>query len=235
MSQQEPDLPRFVQIIGRCKTLVGTMAAVGLLAGTVFVALNSPVFTSRALLAVAPTCPNGAICGGPAFLPGYNQAGLRKELPGGVQIKPVTDEVLSVSAVAGTAAQAESTADAAARSYIAYVGSPSYPGEQASAQMLRPAARATGTVPPKRLFIGALLGAAFGALLGVIAALAGSRTTIDPLPAPQGLDDANVDWGARREPTYAATGLSLAELAQEHASQRAARPSPLDRIEAELP
>lgn len=217
MSQQEPDLPRFVRIIGRCMTLVGTMAAVGLLAGTVFAALNSPAFTSRALLQVAPTCPAGAICGGPAFMPAKVQAGSLKAAPGGVQVKPVTGTVLSVTAVAGTAAQAEAAADAAARSYIAYLGQP------ASAQMLQPATSATGTASPKRLFIGALLGAAFGALLGVIAALAGSRTTIDPPPAPQGLDDANVDWGARREANYAATGLSLQQLAQEHARQRDAR------------
>jgi hypothetical protein len=220
MSQQEQDLPRFVQIIGRCKTLVATMAAVGLLAGIVFAALNAPVFTSRALLAVAPTCPAGAICGGPAFLPAYNQAELLKELPAGVQINAVTEEILSVSAVAGTAAQAEAAADAAARSYIAYVGSQSYFGQQGPAQMLYPATRATATVPPKRLFIGALLGAAFGALLGVMAALAGSRTTIDPPPAPQGLDDADVDWGAGREAKYALTGLSLAALGQEYARQR---------------
>jgi hypothetical protein len=229
MSQQEPDLPRFVRIIGRCKTLVGTMAAVGLLGGTVFAALNSPAFTSRALLLVAPTCPAGAICGGPAFMPAKVQAGLLKAVPGEVQVKPVTGTapvtgtVLSVSAVAGTAAQAEAAADAAGRSYIAYMGSLSYLGQPASAQMLQPATSATGTASPKRLFIGALLGAAFGALLGVIAALAGSRTTIDPPPAPQGLDDAGVDWGARREAKYAATGLSLQQLAQEHARQRAAR------------
>jgi hypothetical protein len=188
MSQQEQDLPRFVQIIGRCKTLVATMAAVGLLAGIVFAALNAPVFTSRALLAVAPTCPAGAICGGPAFLPAYNQAELLKELPAGVQINAVTEEILSVSAVAGTAAQAEAAADAAARSYIAYADSLSSPGWQAPAPLLEPATTATGTPPLQRLRADALLGAVFGALLGIITALASSGATIDPVAAPRGFD-----------------------------------------------
>jgi hypothetical protein len=233
MGQQEPDLPRFVQIIGRYKALVGALAAVGLLAGTIFAALNSPAFTSRAFLVVAPTCPSGAICGGPAFLPAYSQAGLQKALPGEVQISPVGGDVLSVRAVAGTPAQAEAAANAAARSYIAYVSSRSYPGEQA--QMSEPATRATGTAPPKRLFIGALLGAAFGALLGVIAALAGSRTTIDPPVAPQAPDGAEGDWGARKEPKYRPDGLSLEQLAREHARQRAAGRGQFDWSQAVPP
>ena len=221
MSQQAPDLPRSVQIIGRHRTLVGVMTAAGLLAGIIFAALSSPSFTSSALVAVAPPCPAGAICGGPAFMPADIPAGLPTAFPGGVQVKPVTATVLSVSAVAGTAAQAEATADAAARSYVAYVGSLSYLGQPASAQMLQPATEATGTAPQKRLFAGALLGAAFGALLGVIAALAGSRTTIDPLAAVQGLDGEG-DWGAGPEPKYATTRLSLQQLAQEYARQKAA-------------
>lgn len=52
------------------------------------------------------------------------------------------------------------------------------------AQILNPAANATGTARLERLFIDTLLGAVFGALIGIIAALAGSRTTLDPLAAP---------------------------------------------------
>lgn len=228
MSQQEPDLPRFVQIMGRYKALVGTMAAVGLLAGIAFAALSSPMFTSKALVAVSPTCPSGAICGGPAFSPDYKQAGLPVALPGGIQVNPVAGDVVSVSAVARTPAQAEAAADTAARSYIAYVGSQSELGGPASTQILRLATTATGTAPPKRLLLGALLGAVFGALLGVIAALAGSRTTIYPLAAPRGFDDLEGDWGARKETKYALTELSLEELAQEYAGQRADRYSPFD-------
>jgi len=220
MNQQAPDLPRSVQIIRRYRALVGVMAAAGLLAGTIFAALNSPAYTSSALVVVGSPCPAGAICGGPAFTPADIQAGLLKAFPGGVQVKPMTGNVLSVSAVAGTAAQAEAAADAAARSYIAYVGSLNYPGEQVPAAMLNPATSATATAPPKRLFLGALLGAAFGALLGVIAALAGGRTTIDPLAPPRVLDGGEGDWGAGQVPRYASTGLSLEQLAQKYARQQ---------------
>lgn len=228
MSQQEPDLPRFVQIIGRYKALVGTMAAVGLLAGLVFAALSSPLFTSQALVVVSPTCPSGAICGGPAFSPDDKQAGLLAGLPGGVQVNREAGDVLSVSAVARTPARAEAAADAAARSYVAYVGSQSALGAPASTQILDLATTTTGTAQPKRLLIAALLGAALGALLGVIAALAGSRTTIDPMAAPRGFDDPEGDWGARQRPTYPPTGLSLAELGREYSGPRADRYSPFD-------
>jgi hypothetical protein len=221
MSQQAPDLPRSVRIIGRYRALVGVTAAAGLLAGIVFAALSSPAFTSTALVAFAPPCPAGAICGGPAFAPADIQAGLLKAFPGRVQVKPVTASLLSVSAVAGTAAQAEASADAAARSYIADVGSLSYLGQPVSAQLIHPATSATGTAPPKRLFIGALLGAAFGVLLGVIAALAGGRTTIDPLAPPRALEGSEGDWGAGQEPRYASTGLSLEQLAQDYTRQKA--------------
>jgi hypothetical protein len=234
MSQQAPDLPRSVQIIGRHGSLVAVMAAAGLLAGTVFAALNSATYTSTALVAAAPPCPVGAICGGPAFQPGYLPAGLLKAFPSGVQTKPVTSGVVSVSAVAGSAAQAEATADAAANSYIAYVGSLSYLGEQVPARMLQPATTATGTAPPKRLFIGALLGAALGALLGVIAALAGGRTTIDPLAAPEGVD-VGEDRGPAQKARYPSTGLPLEQLAQEYAKQRVVRQSPLGWSEAAPP
>jgi hypothetical protein len=235
MSQQEPDLPRFVQIIGRYKALVGIMAAVGLLAGIVFAALNSPLFTSQALVVVSPTCPSGAICGGPAFSPGYKQAGLPAALPGGVQVNHVAGDVLSVSAVARTPARAEAAANAAARSYLAYVGSQNDLGGPPSTQIRDLATTATGTAPPKRLLIGALLGAVFGALLGVIAALAGSRTTTDPLAAPRGFDDLEGDWGARQRTNYPPTGLSLEELAQEYSGPRADRYSPFDWSGTGLP
>ena len=64
MSQPASDVPRFVQIIGRYKALIGILAALGLLGGAVFAALNPPVFTSRALVLLTPSCPAGAICGG---------------------------------------------------------------------------------------------------------------------------------------------------------------------------
>jgi hypothetical protein len=192
MSQQASEVPRFVQILGRYRALIGIMAVLGLLGGAVFAALNPPTFTSRALVIFpASSCPAGAICGGPIFAPdrtAYPGAMLPHSLPGGVQVKPVAANGLWVIATAGTAAQAEAATDAAARSYLAYAESLSYSGEQASAQILEPATRATGTAPLIRLRADLLLGALFGALLGVIAALAGGGATIDPPTAPPGYD-----------------------------------------------
>lgn len=234
MSQQASDLPRPVQIIGRYRTLIGIMAVLGLLAGAVFAALNPPTLTSTALVLVSP-CPDGAICGGPLFSPAYIQAELLKAFPSGVQVKPVTGNVLSVSATAGTAARAEAIVDAAARSYISYAGSLSYQGWPASAQMLQPATSATETAPPKQLLGDALLGVVFGTLLGIIAALAGSRTTIDPLAAPHGVDVGEEAGRASREVMHASTGLSLEQLAEEHAKRKADRLSPLGSSNAEPP
>jgi hypothetical protein len=203
MSQQASDVPRFVQILGRYRALIGVMAAFGLLAGAVFAALNPPTFTSRALVILpASSCPAGAICGGPMFAPDRTAslvARLLRSLPGGVQITPVAANGLWVSATAGTAAQAEAATDAAARSYLAYAQSLSYPGEQAPAQIFEPAARATGTAPLIRLRADLLLGALFGALLGVIAALAGSGATIDTPIVPSGCDVGGEKNRARQE------------------------------------
>ena len=189
MSEQVPDLPRSVQIIGRYKILVAFMAVLGFLGGIVFGALNPPVSGSKALVVfAAPACPGGggAICGGPMFSPAYIQARLLKTFPSGVQVKPVTGNVLSVSVVAGTPAQAQATAEAAARTFVADAGSLSYLGEQPSAQLIQPATRATGTTTPKQLLGDGLLGAVLGLLIGIIAALAGGQTSIDPVALPRG-------------------------------------------------
>jgi hypothetical protein len=191
MNQQPSDVPKFVQILGRYRTLIGLTAALGVLVGALFAVLNPPVFTSQAMVILpASDCPAGAICGGPLFAPdrpAYMGAKLLQTLPSGVQVKPVAANGLWVSATAGTAAQAIATTNAAARSYFAYAQSLSYPGQQVAAQ-LEPATSATGTAPLTRLRIDLLLGALFGALVGVIAALGGSGATIDTPNGPPGYD-----------------------------------------------
>jgi hypothetical protein len=237
MNQQASDLPRFVQILGRYRALIGIMAALGLLAGAVFAALNPPVFTSQALV-LLPTwpCPATAICAGPVFAPNrpaYIAARLLQSLPSGVQIEPVAANGLLVSTTAATAAQAEATTDAAAHSYLAYAQSLSYPGEQVSAQILEPSTRVTGAGPLSRLRDDLLLGLVSGALLGVIAALAGSGAIIDPVGAPKGYDIGEPKDRADQETRYVPTGVPLGQLALEYANGRAARGSTLDRPEAE--
>jgi hypothetical protein len=229
MSQQASDLPRSVQIIGRCWSLIGLVALLGALVGVVFAALNPPASSGQTLVVFeAPTCPAGAICGGPMFSPAFIEAMLLKQFPSGVQVKPVTGDVVSISVAAGTAARAEAIARAAARSYIVDAGALPYMGEYASAQILQPATSAAATTPLKQVAGDALLGAVLGALLGIIAALAGSQTIIDSPTLSQGLD-VGVGGRVAGQPTrYATTHLSLQQLAREDAQRRAASYSPLD-------
>ncbi len=184
MSQQLLNLPKFAQIVRRNRTLIGILTALGLLAGAVFATLHPETFTSKALVvAEVPSCPPGASCAaGPQLLTYDIHARFLKVFPYGVQIKPLTGNVLSVSARAGTAAQAQALANAAARSYIAMAASPANPGGRVSAQ-LEPATRAAGPTAPEWLVLDALLGAISGALLGIITALAASGTTVDPMSA----------------------------------------------------
>jgi hypothetical protein len=237
MSQQAADLPRSVQIIGRQRTLVGLMAVLGLVVGVIFAALTPSVFTSKALvLAGESACPGGSICGGPAFSSGAIQPRLPSALPDGVQIKLVTGNVVSVSASAGTAAQAEAALDG----YLGIVGmsaptSMSYQGGQVPVHLLEPPTAATGTAPAPRLFSGALLGAAFGALLGIIVALAGGRTTIDPLTAPQGFGAGEEAKAVGRGTGYAPTGVWLDQLAREHVERKTALDASLARSQADPP
>jgi len=191
MSQLASDLPGLVQILGRYRSLIGLMAVLGLLGGAVFAVLSPPVFTSEALVVFpGASCPAGAICGGPPFAPGrsYLPAKVLQSLPDGVQIQPVMLNVLLVTAAAGTAVQAETATDAAARSYLAYADSLSYPGGEVPRYILRPATSATGTAPLIQLRDDLMLGAVFGALLAVIAALAAGGATIDIPAAPPGCD-----------------------------------------------
>lgn len=226
MSQQASDLPRFVEIIGRYRTLIGFVALLGAFAGIVIGALNPPASTSRALVVfTAPPCQAGARCGGPMFSPAYFQAMVLKEFPSGVQVKPEAGEVLSISVTAGTAARAEALADAVAHSYLVDAGSISYLGEYATVQILQPATSATGTAPLKQLAGDALLGAVLGALLGIIAALAGAQTVIDPPTLPR---EAGVSDGRTGQPTgYAPGGLTLQQLAREYAERSGVPGSPL--------
>ena len=229
MNQQASDLPRSVQIIGRYRGLIGLVALLGALVGVVFAALNSPASTSQTLVVFsAPTCPAGAICGGSMFSPAFIEAMLLKQFPSGVQVKPVTGDVVSISVAAGTAAQAVAMADVVADSYIADAGSVSYMGEHASVRILQPATSATVTTPFKQVAGDALLGAILGTLLGIIAALAGSQTIIDSPALPRGLDVGAGDRGTGQPTRYATNGLTLHQLAREQAERTAASDSPLD-------
>jgi hypothetical protein len=229
MNQQAPDLPRSVQIIGRYRSLIGLVALLGALVGVVFAALNPPASSSQTLVVFsAPTCPAGAICGGPMFSPAFIEPMVLQQFPSGVQVKPLTGDVVSIRAAAGTAARAAALANAAARSYIVDAGTLPYMGEYASVQILQPATSTAATTPVKQVAGDALLGAVLGALLGIIAALAASQTIIDSPALPPGLDIGAGDRGAGQPTRYATNGLTLRQLARESTLRTAAPDNPLD-------
>jgi capsular polysaccharide biosynthesis protein len=191
MSQQAPDLRRFLQVIWRHGVLVGIAAAVGLLAGAVFAAFSPVMVTSTALIVLPQSSPSMATAVVIArsdqvlarALPRVSPATSLEGLRGDVQVKSLTRYVVSVSASGRTAAQAEATANAVAASYIGYISSAGSPVGRVPTRMLESATSATGTAPPIQVLAGAVLGVVSGALTGVIAAFSSRRPAHDPLPA----------------------------------------------------
>ena len=198
MNQQAPDLPKFVQILGRYRSLIALMAVLGVLRWRGLRRAQPPrSFTSQALVIFpASDCPaTGAICGGPLFCarPARRHRGQvapepPEWRPG--QARGTAANGLWVSATARTAAWQAEAATNARRPQLLRLRpiATSYPGEQVAAQLFEPATTATGTPPLVRLREAMLLGALFGALLGVIAALGGGGATIDTPTVPPGYD-----------------------------------------------
>jgi hypothetical protein len=192
MRQQARDPRGFFQVIRQHGILGGIAAAAGLLAGAVFAAF-SPVMVTGTASVLLPPLPGPVLAAAVVIarsdpvlagaLPRVSPAVSLETLRGEVQVKSVTRYVLSVSASAGTAAQAEATANAVADSYIGYTSSAGSPAGRVQAQLLAPAMSATGTRPLVQVLLGALLGLVSGALTGVTAALVSRRPAHDPLSA----------------------------------------------------
>ena len=192
MSQSAPDLRSSRQIFRRYGILVGAAVAASLLAGVVTAAFSAATVTSTALVALpattltaaaaVPIADSDPVLAGalPRLSPGTSLATVRGE----VQVRSLGPDILSVSARAGTAAQAEATANAVAESYIGYAGSAGSPAGHMPAVMLQPATSGTGAAGLLRLLVGALLGVASGVLTGVIAALAYRRLILTRGPVP---------------------------------------------------
>ena len=174
--------------------------ALGLCAGGAYATLHPPTLTSTALV-LLPQSGQAATSGAQAAanggadpytatqeviaesnpvlsgaLPRVRPAMSIVELSHDVEIGSLTPYILSISAQGKAAADAEATANAVAESYIQYVGSPSGPSGQVSAQLLQSATTATGPNPLKQIIIFALLGTIAGAMVGGVIALSISRS-----------------------------------------------------------
>jgi capsular polysaccharide biosynthesis protein len=183
MNREPLDLRRSLQILRRRLITVGIAAALGAVAGAAYTVLSPPMHAGTALVVLPSTASNAGAQvliaeSNPvleAALPGIKPAMSLLALNNGIQVTAVTTNLVSITAQAGTAAQAEEMANALADSYVAYADSPQAPKGQAPAKVLQYATNATETRLPVRLITTAFLGALLGALIGAIVALATGR------------------------------------------------------------
>ena len=183
MSQQALDLRRSAQIVRRHRKIVGIVAALGLLIAGGYAVLHPPKFVSKALVVLPNSASSIAtqvvVAGSTPVLqqaqtilgPAVSFQTLRDE----IQIKSVTTYIISISASAGSASQAEAVANAVARSYAGYVGSPTSVAPHVQVKVFESATTATGGDAILQLFVTAMVGAFFGAVIGIIIALARNR------------------------------------------------------------
>ena len=197
MSQQGLDLSRSVQIVRRHRILLGVMVVIGLLAGCAYAVLFPAKLTGTALV-VLPGASQSTAAGADtgtagdgyiatqeviassnavlsAALPNVRPVMSLTQLRDNVQIGSPTTYIVSVNALGRTAADAETTANAVAKSYIAYLYGADSPIGHVPASLLEPATSATGRGPLEMLIVSGVIGALGGAVIGVIAALAISR------------------------------------------------------------
>lgn len=182
MSGQALNLRRSVQIIWRHRGLVGVVAALGLLAGAAYTALNPPTYLSSALVALSPVVSidgqTAIVTSAPVLslaLPRVEPGMSLDTLHSRVHANRAAVGLMLVSADGSTPAQAIETANAVARSYVAYVTSANNTVGQLPSQLVQPATTATGSAQASRPFYGAGAGVLLGALIGAITALAIGR------------------------------------------------------------
>lgn len=198
MNQQPLDLRMTLQIARRHRVLIGSLMALGLLAGVGYGVLNPPKATAEALV-VIPQLTSSA---GPALsssgtvitsgtetqvliagsdpvlqlaLPDIAPAISLQDLRTDVHVSNPAGAIIAIDGHSVSGAQAVAIANAVAKHYVAYVDSGSSPSGRMDARLLQPAADPTGQSFIQGMLPGALLGIIAGALLGIIAAIARSR------------------------------------------------------------
>ena len=203
MSQETLDLRRSIRIVRRHKLLMGVALILGVLAGGAYAVLKPSMVTSTAQVLLSPTGQAASAAAAAAgtggvdpytetqeviaksspvlvgALPHVRPAMSVTELKNEVTIGSQTAFIISISVQARDAADAAATANAVAKSYIAYIGSPSSPGGAVQSQLLEPATGGTGSGLLKHLInyiIYGLVGGIFGTVIGAVIALAVNRS-----------------------------------------------------------
>jgi len=184
MSEQPLNLKRSLHILRQHWITVGLIAMLGLFAGVVIAALNPPLYTENALVALSTSTRNMAT---QVLIADSNpvlaQAARRlhpamspQTLSRRVQVTTPIAFVVSITAQGKTAAQAVDTANAVADSYVAYVSGENTPGgRQVSARVVQHAMSASKGSLLVPMLINAVIGALAGGLVGAIGVLAVNR------------------------------------------------------------
>ena len=185
MSQQPMGLRRAVELISRNKAVVGSAVGLGLVIGAAYGSVNPPQLVSSALvilpntkipantMTVLATSDPVLSAARPNISPApAGIAALHRQLT----ITSSSANIISVNAQAGSAAEAESAANAVADSFVGYLASPQSPIGQVNARILQPAGSASGPNPLVHLLVYGLVGALAGLFAGMIAAIAKGRS-----------------------------------------------------------
>jgi len=198
MSQQPLNLQRSFRIVRRHLRVFWAFVGIGLLVGVVYTVAAGPSLSATALVVLPQVATQTAEAqaetgvassdvidtevliadSDPVLtkaLPHVSPAMSLSTLQKRVQVTDLTESVVSITANGSSAAQAETTANAVASSYMAYITSSSSPVGPVEAKLLESAGTATGPSLPERLAIDGLLGVIAGVLVGFVVALAVGR------------------------------------------------------------
>lgn len=185
MIHEPLDFKRAVQLLVRRKIIVLAATVLGLLAAVVLAVLRPPMLTSQAWVVLPPSTHGGmgtqvVIAGSDAVLAGalhdLHPAVSLQTLRDKVEVTSRTPTIMVVTAKGTSAAQAEGTANAVAKSYVDYVGRRgNLPDGTVQARILQPATSASGSRSSSRLIAIGVLGAAIGAVIAAFGVLALGR------------------------------------------------------------
>ena len=183
MTEQSLNLRRSLQILRRHLVTLAVFTALGALAGAGYAALHPPTYASSALV-VLPTSTRNVptqiviATSVPVLadaLSSVHPAMSLSALTDRVGVTTPISGVLSVNAQGQSPVQAESIANAVARSYVAYTNATGNQGGHLQAAVLRNATYTPGTPFLVQLLVTAITGAIAGVVTGTVVVLAVGR------------------------------------------------------------
>ncbi|HEX4091646.1 MAG TPA: Wzz/FepE/Etk N-terminal domain-containing protein [Trebonia sp.] len=197
MSEQGTNLRQAMQIVRRHRILVSAVAVVGLIAGVAYSEAKPPLQTSEALVVIPQTAGQTTSSAGQGAAPSALTAtqvvvagsdsvlagALPKivpqltleELRNDVTATSLTPSVITITGQAKSGTQAESIANAVAKSYVAYVSSSDSPVGSLDVRLFQSASQATGPGPFGQLLTYGFIGLLAGGLIAFVIALALGR------------------------------------------------------------